>query len=94
MAGAVPATGRSYSRRPAGKRPVKLPAPAFSDGFFNRPMLVGPTSMSGPDDSLLDPDAFGGVMVANPSEGVYVFYTGAEDEYIRSDLVVDVTKYW
>lgn len=82
------------SRQPAGKRPVKLPARTFCGVFFNRPMLVGLTRMSEPDDSLLYPDSFGGVMVANPSEGIYVFYTGAEDEYIRSDLVVDVKKYW
>lgn len=34
------------------------------------------------------------VHVANPTDGVYVFYTENEEEYIRTDNVVDVTTNW
>ena len=42
------------------------------------------------DHWLSDLDTSGDVHVANTGEGVYVFYTEAVEEYVRTDRVVDV----
>lgn len=51
-------------------------------------------SMRRRDDWLVDPVTDGVVHVANPTEGVYVFYTKGEEAYIRTDCVVDVSSHW
>lgn len=50
--------------------------------------------MAGTDDNMLEPEGGGDVRVANPTEGVYVFYTGESEEFIRTDCVVDVSTQW
>ena len=50
--------------------------------------------MAGFDERILDVDTSGDVHVANPTEGVYVFYTEEAEEYIRTDHVVDVSTQW
>lgn len=67
---------------------------ARSGGFTKCSMLVGPASMAGTDDRTVAPDARGDLRVANPSEGVYVFYADGDGEYIRTDCVVDVKTQW
>ena len=55
-------------------------------------MLVGRSDMGGTDDRILDPDGRGDVRVANPTEGVYVFYSEGAEAFIRTDCVVDVSS--
>jgi len=55
-------------------------------------MLVGRSGMGGTDDRILDPDGRGDVRVANPTEGVYVFYSEGAEAFIRTDCVVDVSS--
>jgi len=50
--------------------------------------------MEGADDWILELDTSGDVHVANPTEGVYVFYTENAEEYIRTDHVVNVANQW
>ena len=50
--------------------------------------------MPPPADDTRDPlypksDSGDELQVSSPSEGVYVFYTENEDEFIRIDIVVD-----
>lgn len=50
--------------------------------------------MTATDDWLSELDTSDDVHVATPSEGVYVFYTEREEEFIRTDCVVDVSTTW
>lgn len=51
--------------------------------------------MATPEDwaDALAVDTSDDVHVANPTEGVYVFYTEEAEEYIRTDCAVDVPSH-
>jgi len=48
--------------------------------------------MAAADDwtKIIPVDTSDDVHVATPGDGVYVFYTEAEDEFVRTDCAVDV----
>lgn len=84
------------SRGSPGVTLVLMPGLAgFSGGFTKWGFRVCALGMRGTDNwsDVLAMDTSEDVNVAEPSEGIYVFYTEGEEEYVRTDQVVDVRSW-
>lgn len=57
-------------------------------------MLVPSNGMDGTEDRFVGMDTGEDVHVANPGEGIFVFYATGSEEYIRTDTVVDLSSMW